>query len=118
MLPPTICLVTQSHILIIYIYGFYVKDYIHIRVLWEGAHMNYEFSNRFLKYLPVREISLSDTSSGVPVHSISPPEFPAPGPKSIIQSAFLIKSKWCSISKTEFPESTNLCKTFKSWSQS
>ena len=38
-----------------------------------------------------------------PLNKISPPDFPAAGPISIIQSAFLIVSSSCSTSTTVFP---------------
>ena len=66
----------------------------------------------FFKYFPVNDFLTNDIDSGVPSATNSPPSSPAPGPRSIIQSAFLIRSKWCSITITVFPYETNLCKTY------
>ena len=45
------------------------------------------------RYCPVYEVFTDDTYSGVPSATRFPPCSPASGPKSIIQSAFLIRSK-------------------------
>lgn len=45
------------------------------------------------RYCPVYEVFTDDTYSGVPSATRYPPCSPASGPKSIIQSAFLIRSK-------------------------
>ena len=48
-------------------------------------------------------------SSGVPANTNCPPSTPAPGPRSMIQSAHLITSKLCSMTTTVFPTSTSRC---------
>ena len=45
------------------------------------------------KYFHVKESLLVIIFSGVPSATIFPPFAPAPGPKSITQSAFFIKSR-------------------------
>ena len=47
-----------------------------------------------------------------------PPESPAPGPRSTIQSEFLITSRLCSIRSTVLPVSTRRCSTFSRAAQS
>jgi len=48
----------------------------------------------------------STRSAGVPSKTIRPPSWPAPGPRSMIQSACAITAWWCSMTTTDFPEST------------
>ena len=56
--------------------------------------------------------------SGVPSATTCPPLSAGPGPMSIIQSAFLIMSRWCSMRIIELPASTSRCSTFSSEAQS
>ena len=51
------------------------------------------------------------TCSGVPWAIRRPPKSPAPGPRSMIQSAFLMISRLCSMRMTVFPPSTNRWRT-------
>src|SRR5205085_7908763 len=53
--------------------------------------------------LPVWEAGLAATCSGGPVTTTSPPASPPSGPRSITQSAVLITSRLCSITRTVLP---------------
>ena len=55
---------------------------------------------------PVSVDFAATRSAGVPSNTIRPPSWPAPGPRSMIQSACAITAWWCSITMTDFPEST------------
>ena len=46
-------------------------------------------------------------SAGVPSNTIVPPSWPAPGPRSMIQSACAMTAWWCSMTMTDLPESTS-----------
>src|ERR1700686_1372521 len=46
-------------------------------------------------------------SAGVPSKTIRPPSWPAPGPRSMIQSACAMTAWWCSMTMTDLPESTS-----------
>src|SRR4051812_35380715 len=46
-------------------------------------------------------------SAGVPSKTIWPPSWPAPGPRSMIQSACAMTAWWCSMTMTDLPESTS-----------
>ena len=46
-------------------------------------------------------------SAGVPSKTTRPPSWPAPGPRSMIQSACAITAWWCSMTITDLPESTS-----------
>ena len=46
-------------------------------------------------------------SAGVPSKTIRPPSWPAPGPRSTIQSACAMTAWWCSMTITDLPESTS-----------
>src|SRR5437764_5106734 len=47
-------------------------------------------------------------SAGVPSKTIRPPSWPAPGPRSMIQSACAMTAWWCSMTMTDLPE-PDLC---------
>src|SRR5688500_14974084 len=46
-------------------------------------------------------------SAGVASKTIRPPSWPAPGPRSMIQSACAMTAWWCSMTMTDLPESTS-----------
>src|SRR5262245_51616044 len=46
-------------------------------------------------------------SVGVPSKTILPPSCPAPGPRSMIQSAWAMTAWWCSMTITDLPDSTS-----------
>ena len=71
-----------------------------------------------LKCLPVKDDLDFEIFSGVPSATIFPPFSPPSGPKSIIQSEFLITSKLCSITMTVLPLSTKRCRTSSNLSTS
>ena len=50
-------------------------------------------------------------SSGVPSATSAPPSFPPSGPRSTIQSAFLMTSRLCSMTRTVFPASQKRWRT-------
>src|SRR5690606_37096133 len=53
-------------------------------------------------------VDLSATNcAGVPSNTTRPPSCPAPGPRSMIQSACTMTAWWCSITMTDLPESTS-----------
>ena len=56
---------------------------------------------------PVRVERSATRSLGVPSKTTRPPSWPAPGPRSMIQSACAITAWWCSMTMTDFPESTS-----------
>ena len=56
---------------------------------------------------PVRVEPSATRSAGVPSKTIRPPSWPAPGPRSMIQSACAITAWWCSMTMTDLPESTS-----------
>src|SRR5712692_7172554 len=60
---------------------------------------------------PVYDSAHAATRSGVPAQTTSPPPLPPSGPRSITQSAVLITSRLCSITRTVLPASTNPCRT-------
>jgi len=68
--------------------------------------------------MPVYDFLFFLISDIDPLATTCPPFSPPSGPKSIIQSAFLITSKLCSIIKTLFPFSTKLLNTARSFSTS
>ena len=57
----------------------------------------------FARKCPVWDAPTDAMYSGVPCATSSPPLSPAPGPRSMIQSAFLMRSRWCSIRITVLP---------------
>ena len=61
----------------------------------------------YFKYLPVWLVFILAMSAGVPCPTIWPPPSPPSGPKSISQSAHLIKSMLCSMVITVFFFSTS-----------
>src|SRR5439155_11576583 len=63
---------------------------------------------------PVCESGLAATSSGVPTATTFPPWSPPSGPRSTIQSAVLITSRLCSITRTVLPAETRRCSTWSS----
>lgn len=67
---------------------------------------------------PVYDSSTSATCSGVPSATISPPASPPSGPRSMIQSATLRMSGWCSMMTTVLPASTSRLSTLISLSTS
>src|SRR5260370_16616441 len=66
---------------------------------------------RSCRYRPVAESLTRAMSSGVPAATTRPPCAPAPGPKSITQSARLMTSRLCSITTTLWPPSTTRSRT-------
>src|SRR3989454_1919215 len=66
------------------------------------------------KYRPVADSATCATSSGVPAATTRPPWSPAPGPRSITQSARLMTSRLCSITTTVWPASTSRSSTRQS----
>ena len=63
---------------------------------------------------PVWEPGTHDTSSGVPWATIRPPCSPPSGPRSMIQSAVLMTSIWCSMTITVLPRSVKRWSTSRS----
>ena len=56
---------------------------------------------------PSAWVGSATRSAGVPSKTTSPPSWPAPGPRSMIQSACAITAWWCSMTMTDLPESTS-----------
>src|SRR5204862_1664291 len=74
----------------------------------EDAARHYVRSRR---YWPVTDAATRATLSGVPWATTRPPASPAPGPKSMIQSARFTTSRWCSITSTVCPAWTSRSST-------
>src|SRR2546423_62401 len=55
----------------------------------------------------VRVARAAARSGGVPSKTIGPPSWPAPGPRSMIQSAGAMTAWGCSMTMTDLPESTS-----------
>src|SRR3954470_10905824 len=60
---------------------------------------------------PVYDSGTRATSSGGPAATPPPPPSPPSAPRSTSQSACLITSRLCSITRTVLPESTSRCST-------
>src|SRR5918993_519522 len=56
---------------------------------------------------PVSVERAATRSPGVPSNTTRPPSWPAPGPRSMIQSACAMSAWWCSMTMTDLPESTS-----------
>ena len=56
---------------------------------------------------PVSVEPSATRSAGVPSNTTRPPSWPAPGPRSMIQSACAMTAWWCSMTITDLPESTS-----------
>ena len=54
----------------------------------------------YKRYLPVTELGIAATCSGVPWATTRPPPTPPSGPRSTSQSALAITSRLCSITTT------------------
>lgn len=63
------------------------------------------------RYAPVALSGMAATSSGRPMATTRPPRAPAPGPRSMTQSATLITSRLCSMTTTVLPASTSRLRT-------
>ncbi len=70
------------------------------------------------RYSPVAEPFAAATCSGVPRAMIRPPRLPPSGPRSTIQSAVLMTSRLCSMTRTVLPLSTSRWRTWSSFSTS
>ncbi len=68
----------------------------------EGFHRDAKARTRRRNW-PVYDASTCATRSGGPSATMRPPSSPPSGPKSIIQSADLITSRWCSMTITVLP---------------
>src|SRR3984893_3415548 len=56
---------------------------------------------------PVMVFRAAVRAAGRPSNTTRPPSWPAPGPRSMIQSACAITARWCSMMITDFPASTS-----------
>ena len=61
------------------------------------------FSSSGLRYWPVKLPSASATCSGVPSAMTKPPALPPSGPRSMMWSAHLMRSRLCSMTMTVLP---------------
>src|SRR5229473_7725312 len=77
----------------------------------------FPFRTRERKW-PVCDCVFLATCSGVPVAIILPPRSPPSGPRSISQSADLMTSRLCSITRSDAPPSSSLRNALRSFAMS